>query len=278
MPISSQIDRTCTAGIAGRSWHSRHSMDVRHCHETLQQVQSRKQRAGSSSGHVGWLGGMRMHMCCCCCCSSACCCFCLPVAPPTAAAAACHLASLLALLPAPAPAAHLVQVAVHFRTCLVQSVHCGAAQLKLAAWLQRHALPVLQQPNDVPVLDDWLPAEALLDAPQQRRNLLMGGPLRVGHPVAELLMLCAYPAAAVRRRLQHRRRARDVDGGGRQAGLDWLSCERMLAWGASRGTPATTRWHSRRRRRCLSAPPGARTSICPLACIPMLHMPPGRPS
>ena len=110
----------------------------------------------------------------------------------SAAPAACCLQPVPCMQPA-----HLVQVAVHFRTRLVQRVHRGAAQLKLAAWLQRHALPVLQQPNDAAVLDNWLPAKALLDAAQQRRNLLVGGPLRVGHPVAKLLVLGAYPAAAV---------------------------------------------------------------------------------
>lgn len=81
-------------------------------------------------------------------------------------------------------------------TCLVQRVHCGAAQLKLAAGLQRHALPVLRQTDDVPLLDDGLPVEALPDARQQRRNLLIRQPPPVRHVVPQLLVLGAYPALA----------------------------------------------------------------------------------
>ncbi len=71
---------------------------------------------------------------------------------------------------------HLVQVVVDLRACLVQRVHGGAAQLKLAARLQRHALAVLQQPYDVPILYNRLPVEALPNVGQQCCNLLVCQP------------------------------------------------------------------------------------------------------
>lgn len=86
-------------------------------------------------------------------------------------------------------------MAVDLCTRLVQRVQDGPAQLKLAAWLQRHALPILGQPNDLPLLNDGLPAKPLLYARQQRRNLLVRESLAVCHVVPQLLVLRANPAA-----------------------------------------------------------------------------------
>jgi len=91
----------------------------------------------------------------------------------------------------------LVQVLVDLGAGLVQRVDRRAAKLKLAAGLQRHALPVQLRADDAAGLHYRRPAEAAHEPIQQLRHFLVRHAPRGGHVVAQLFILRAEPGARV---------------------------------------------------------------------------------